>query len=546
MVYIIDTNGTTQAVITEPVYQGSTGVNNIILLAPFPANCQITISCILPNGVPLRKVYPMQAKVLPIALQNINKDNYTCFVATVDEMITQLTGTVQVQFQIVQGLKSVNGQLVPRVLATYTTGFEVGVGVPLEPFTIPSESDDLQLILGYLAELNGDPITSVYYTTDSEYLINDKFSTNSSVSVTPSGFSDYISTDFTASGLNSNEESALFMLISNNPGNAGFIVDFGANYPLSIVQLFMYSATVDTVISVSKSTDGITYGTPTTLTINATTHGVPIIPRVYLDGSECRYVRVTFNTNAVINKVQFYEPNNSGKYIITFKSGAIADININATAALLVSQIDGIRATANEALDVANGAAETADVAESNAVFAATMAANANTTANQAISAIPKTYFESSFPFIVGRCMFTNMKTGDVLINTTAQQLDFIVFEVANATFDTSGLTVLTFDMIRTDTLPTPHPGDKYLIQFVNGDGQEIGAPRIGIISVEGGLNAPVVATDSELSETSTNPVQNRVITQALHNINTTLGDVEVALDNIITLQENYINGGTT
>ena len=239
MVYIIDTNGTTQAVLTEPVYQGSTGVNNITLLAPFPANYQITISCILPNGVPLRKVYPMQAKVLPTVLQDINKNNYTCFVATIDEMITQLTGTVQVQFHVIQGLKSVNGQLVPRVLATYTTGFDVGVGVPLEPFTIPSESDDLQLILGYLAELNGDPITSVYYTTDSEYLINDKFGENSAVSVTPSGFTEYISYDFTPQGMNSAEQDPLFMVITNNPGNAGFIVDFGTNYPLSIVQLFM-------------------------------------------------------------------------------------------------------------------------------------------------------------------------------------------------------------------------------------------------------------------------------------------------------------------
>lgn len=46
--------------------------------------------------------------------------------------------------------------------------------------------------------------------------------------------------------------------------------------------------------------------------------------------------------------------------------------------------------------------------------------------------------------------------------------------------------------------------------------------------------------TDTSMSDTSTNPVQNKVIKQYIDNL---VGDIETVLDNIIVLQNNYIGG---
>ena len=64
MIYIINRDGTTIGAISSPIYEGSAGVNTITLFAPYPANTQILVTAILPNGVPLRNLYPMSAMAI--------------------------------------------------------------------------------------------------------------------------------------------------------------------------------------------------------------------------------------------------------------------------------------------------------------------------------------------------------------------------------------------------------------------------------------------------------------------------------------------------
>ena len=88
MFYIIDTHGTTKAVITEPIYQGSVGVNNIVLLAPFPANTQITVSAYLPNGIPIKNLEPLSATIYPQGMPELKDgigNNYTAFSGVIDQ-----------------------------------------------------------------------------------------------------------------------------------------------------------------------------------------------------------------------------------------------------------------------------------------------------------------------------------------------------------------------------------------------------------------------------------------------------------------------------
>ena len=470
MVYIIDTHGTTQAVITEPIYQGSTGVNDILLLAPFPANYQITVSCILPNGIPLRNVYPMQAVVLPSELQDINKNNYTCFKATVNEMLTGLSGTVQVQFKVIQGVKKVNNVLVPRVLATYTTGFSVGLGVPTEPLTLPSDSDDINLILGYLASLNYDPITSVVYETDDAYRIAD---------------------------------------ITRNEELPGVVVSFGTSQPLGIIQMFIGSPREDVNVTVLGS-DGGQLTEITTSIIKGTSGTAPMVFRIYVNGDSYTEIEIAFSKPLFVERIEFFKPNDEGRYIINFRSGATADIDIAQTANALSRRVTSAQSTADAAMNVAEQARNTANNANSKATNAAAEVTSLS-------QRIPTTVFCDSFSEVVETVFYDGkLKSGDVIIDTTKGTVDFIV---CNSDQIGSGTTLIMVEDFP-NNLPTPSAGDKYMFLV---DGEEL---SIGIIAIESGINAPQVAVDSELSPSSTNPVENKVVYQAIQSANNSINDL--------------------
>ncbi len=50
MIFVSDIEGTIRAIAPSSIYQGSTGVNDVILLAPFDACCVVSPSFCLPNG----------------------------------------------------------------------------------------------------------------------------------------------------------------------------------------------------------------------------------------------------------------------------------------------------------------------------------------------------------------------------------------------------------------------------------------------------------------------------------------------------------------
>ena len=78
-----------------------------------------------------------------------------------------------------------------------------------------------------------------------------------------------------------------------------------------------------------------------------------------------------------------------------------------------------------------------------------------------------------------------------------------------------------------------------------NGDANKFLNEKGQYVEVTGGSGGgSSITVDSVLSNTSANPVQNKVITNELDNIDKTIGDAETALDNIIELQEAYIGGG--
>ena len=155
----------------------------------------------------------------------------------------------------------------------------------------------------------------------------------------------------------------------------------------------------------------------------------------------------------------------------------------------------------------------------------------------------PQIYFAANFyTLIIDTFSFQldgTLKNGDAFYILEKGSPDFIVFSVGQ--FPTEHLPIITTQDL--NNLPTPGVGDIYLLQNTTVGG---GNPIFGILAVEGGVVNPNIEVDNVLSVSSVNPVQNKVITEAITNIINLLGDVDTALQSIIDLQNYYINGGVT
>ncbi len=579
MIYIINREGTTIGAISNPIYEGSAGVNTITLFAPYPANTQILITAILPNGVPLRNLYPMSAIIPPTSLKDINGNGYCVFQCVIDENITALTGTVQLFFTVLSG--------VGKKLNTYTTGFAVSGGnIRIEEIEIPSDSDYIEATLQYLAELNSDPVQSVIYKADNALI------TPSGVEVFPNYFGGFVSDGFTPQGTTEfiGDDTKTFFAITSLDENerVGFTIDLETVQEVKLLQLFMFSTTVDINITVEY---GETLDSMQSITekINATSYAVKITPRILLNAS-ARYIRVLFDTNVAVQGIQIFEPSNTAEYVITQKSGAqsvielaVASIAVDSNLSLtsrnpvenrVIAQ--ALQGKQNKLTFDTTPTQGSTNPVTSNGIFLLGQSLR-NEIEN---ITVPNIYYESTFQLALSAVAYDpTIKANDIIIITDKGAPDLVVFN-SNGQAGV-GATVLTQEQIDGGNIPTPQAGDRFIVANTG----------LGVICLESGIVEPNIVVDNALSATSENPVQNKVITAALNGkqntipnlpntlfgfdamgnstnykiaqdvpgvetdsdaivniqiLNATVGNIETALDNIITLQNQYINGGTT
>ena len=149
MLFYFNTSGSAMTSIPSPIYQGSVGVNEILVLAPFPASTTVTASFVLPNGV----------KLTPRVAQQGDKDDGYTFAnvpgftigdmnlwrLTLDKALTQYSGDLSVQFSFTDK--------VGRVLTSGAVTVTVSAGVPSLP-VYPSQ-DDFNIITSYLSQTAG-------------------------------------------------------------------------------------------------------------------------------------------------------------------------------------------------------------------------------------------------------------------------------------------------------------------------------------------------------------------------------------------------------
>ena len=143
MIFFCNAEGTINAVVSSPVYQGSNYANEVVFVAPFVPVSVVTVSFIKPNGE-----YTPAALMTVKELTGIKDEKGNAFNAwtyLVPEAYTEYSGVLTAQFKVTNG---------NTVLATASSSFNVQKGVPN---VTPEPPEDIyQQILSALSEIKQD------------------------------------------------------------------------------------------------------------------------------------------------------------------------------------------------------------------------------------------------------------------------------------------------------------------------------------------------------------------------------------------------------
>lgn len=155
MLFYIDGQGVVQAAIPGTVAQGSVGVNEIIIIAPFPTSTVVTAFITLPSGL---KIYPQYVgreqiengdygyKFAPVTafegkIPAPNGVTVNVWKMNIDRSLTQIAGAVHFTFAFVD--------LLGNVLTSTQATMNVGKATP---YLNPTITDaDINTIAGYVA-----------------------------------------------------------------------------------------------------------------------------------------------------------------------------------------------------------------------------------------------------------------------------------------------------------------------------------------------------------------------------------------------------------
>lgn len=143
MIFFCNAEGTINAVVSSPVYQGSNYANEVVFVAPFVPVSVVTASFIKPNGE-YTPAALMTVKELT-GIQDEKGNAFNAWTYLVPEAYTEYSGVLTAQFKVTNG---------NTVLATASSSFNVQKGVPN---VTPEPPEDIyQQILSALSEIKQD------------------------------------------------------------------------------------------------------------------------------------------------------------------------------------------------------------------------------------------------------------------------------------------------------------------------------------------------------------------------------------------------------
>lgn len=143
MIFIFNANGDLLNSELENVYQGSNGANTIYVLAPFSSTCSVTAQFTLPNGKVTGETLLAYSKDLS-QVTDENKQPYSVWVTTLNEVVTAYSGKLTAQFSIVNAT-----QVVKTMSVTIPVLKGVAPTLPLDT----SNNKTIQEILGLVTTI---------------------------------------------------------------------------------------------------------------------------------------------------------------------------------------------------------------------------------------------------------------------------------------------------------------------------------------------------------------------------------------------------------
>ncbi len=166
MIFFIANDGTVIKSVPSPVYQGSANSNDVIIVAPFAANLNVSVAFKLPNGVYMGRFPMTKLNELDGVINGRTGKPYSCWQFSMPNDITRYYGTVTAQFFF---YSAHNG----AITASSSVSFVVGQGVPPILPDTPSE-DVYDLILANISALqsqlnNGTFAARAIYAWNSVY-----------------------------------------------------------------------------------------------------------------------------------------------------------------------------------------------------------------------------------------------------------------------------------------------------------------------------------------------------------------------------------------
>ncbi len=147
MIFFIDNSGKITYSVPMQVNEGSVGVNNIYVIAPFAADLEATVSFVLPNGV-ITKPYEMTFLREFSGFADSEGNSLSGWSFELPNEITRYYGTVEVQFFF-------HSSEAGKIFASSSTYFKVSRGVPTVLPDTPTQ-DIYEAILENISSIQKD------------------------------------------------------------------------------------------------------------------------------------------------------------------------------------------------------------------------------------------------------------------------------------------------------------------------------------------------------------------------------------------------------
>lgn len=164
MIYLCNSEGVIVASVPSAVNQGSVGVNEIVLIAPFPASCAVSLALTLPNGV---LVYPqafppassdyLYNMTLAESFKGQLPGNYNVWTMKLDKALTQVAGTARISFFITDPESN--------TLATPSTTFNINKSAG---YILDLSDADITALNSYIGVVEGIKDEAERYRNEAE------------------------------------------------------------------------------------------------------------------------------------------------------------------------------------------------------------------------------------------------------------------------------------------------------------------------------------------------------------------------------------------